>query len=334
LEEKYEKLHKVGEGTFGEVYKAKDKSLPSHVNEFVAIKLFKTKEGEGISFTTCREISLLQELKHENIVALKDVVIEPHKRQLHLVFEYAEYDLFVIIKAHHKAKQNLHEAAVKSFLWQILNGINYLHLNWIIHRDLKPSNILVMGEGSQSGIVKIADFGLARIFQAPLLELFKNGVVVTIWYRAPELLLGCRHYTRAIDIWAIGCIFAELLNLNAIFQGIEDQDPKAFQTDQIDKIFDVLGPITPDKWRDVRHLPSYEKIKDYKPMENRLRNKIKTPDSAMSNWKGFDLLMKMLDYDPATRITANNALEHPYFKEPPYPNINALSSVTLNLQNT
>jgi len=107
---------------------------------------------------------------------------------------------------------------VKSIMWQILNGINYIHNNWVVHRDLKPSNILIMGKGPDYGRVKIADFGMARLFQQPLRALHYDGVVVTVWYRAPELLLGAKHYTKAIDMWAIGCIFGELLTSSPLFQ--------------------------------------------------------------------------------------------------------------------
>uniref|UniRef100_A0A6B2L9B9 Protein kinase domain-containing protein n=1 Tax=Arcella intermedia TaxID=1963864 RepID=A0A6B2L9B9_9EUKA len=273
---------------------------------------------------------MLQELKHPNIVLLKDVMIDPIKKQLSLVFEYAEYDLFAIIRAHHKARQVLTEAAVKSFLWQILNGINYLHLNWIIHRDLKPSNILVMGEGApQPGAVKIADFGLARVFQSPLMDLSKNGVVVTIWYRAPEILLGAKHYTRAIDIWAIGCIFAELLINIAIFQGNEDHDQRSFQADQLEKIFEVLGTAAFQKWTEAKELQNYDKIKN-RNYERKLRNKIVRPTEPLTA-NGFDLLQRMLEYDPAVRITASDALDHVYFQEKPVPVINSLSCISINI---
>lgn len=132
-------------------------------------------------------------------------------------------------------------------------------INWIVHRDLKPSNILVMGEGEEHGVVKIADFGLARIYQAPLKPLAENGVVVTIWYRAPELLLGAKHYTSAVDMWAVGCIFAELLTLKPLFQGQEVKGtPNPFQLDQLDKIFKVLGHPTPEKWPTLVNLPHWQ----------------------------------------------------------------------------
>eukprot|EP01126_Amoeba_proteus_P063797 TRINITY_DN8833_c0_g1_i4.p1 TRINITY_DN8833_c0_g1~~TRINITY_DN8833_c0_g1_i4.p1 ORF type:complete len:247 (-),score=49.52 TRINITY_DN8833_c0_g1_i4:559-1254(-) len=178
----------LGEGTFGRVFQGKERST----GVTVAIKEFR-KGGnnlEGVSFTACREISLLKELRHPNIVELKDVVVDPSNTSIYLIFEFAEYDLIQILKKH---PHWLTRMVVKSFLWQILNGINYLHLNWIIHRDLKPSNLLVMGEPNK-GTIKIADFGLARLFQAPVRPLSDNGVVVTIWYRAPELLLGEEFY--------------------------------------------------------------------------------------------------------------------------------------------
>lgn len=162
---------------------------------------------------------LLRECIHENIVKLVNVHINHGDMSLYLAFDYAEHDLYEIIRHHReKISCSINAYTVKSLLWQILNGLNYLHSNWIVHRDLKPSNILVMGEGEEQGVVKIGDFGLARIFQAPLRPLSENGVVVTIWYRAPELLLGSKHYTSAVDMWAVGCIFAELLTLKPLFQ--------------------------------------------------------------------------------------------------------------------
>ena len=147
-------------------------------------------------------------------------------------FDYAEHDLYEIIRHHGDKGNNLiNQYTVKSLLWQLLNGLNYLHSNWIIHRDLKPSNILVMGEGGEHGVVKIADFGLARIYQAPLKALSDNGewccgnhLVSCTW-----LLLGARHYTSAIDMWAVGCSFAEVSDFEATFsRGRSQINTKSF----------------------------------------------------------------------------------------------------------
>ncbi|KAJ7524885.1 hypothetical protein O6H91_17G026100 [Diphasiastrum complanatum] len=261
--QEYELVGKIGEGTYGLVYLARSKKLSSRGVK-IAIKRFKqSKEGDGVSPTAIREIMLLRECMHENVVKLVNVHTNHLDMSLYLAFDYAEHDLYEIIR-HHREKLScsINQYTVKSLLWQILNGLNYLHSNWIIHRDLKPSNILVMGEGEEQGVVKIGDFGLARIYQAPLKPLFDNGVVVTIWYRAPELLLGAKHYTSAVDMWAVGCIFAELLTLKPLFQGLEDKSgPNPFQIDQLDKIFKVLGHPTPDRWPTIGHLPHWQQNK-------------------------------------------------------------------------
>lgn len=207
---------------------------------------------------------------------------------------------------------------VKSLLWQILQGINYLHRNWIIHRDLKPSNILVTGSDkppTDRGCVKIADFGLARLFQAPLRPLTDvDAVVVTIWYRAPELLLGSKHYTKAIDLWAIGCIFAELITSKPLFQGVEKErkgdDRNPFQTDQIDKIFKILGKPSQEQWSNIHELPNWSQAQAWTNHTGCLQDRVRGLKKGSA---GFDLLSKLLEYDPTKRITAENALKHPFF---------------------
>lgn len=216
-----------------------------------------------------------------------------------------------IIKTHRNKKYNLSEVSIKTILYQILKGIDYLHQNWVIHRDLKPANILVVSEGK----VKIADFGLARIFQSPLKPLYENGPVVTIWYRAPEILLGAKHYTCAIDIWAVGCIFAELFLKLPLFPGSEK-----YQEDQIKKVFEIHGVLNPERWSGCTDLPDYkkieEKVKEWEktkplPRRSEIPNLLNIPKDAL------DLLLKMLDYNPTTRISARQALSHPYFSSKP-----------------
>ncbi|XP_061346833.1 cyclin-dependent kinase E-1-like [Gastrolobium bilobum] len=323
--QQYDLIGKIGEGTYGLVFLAKIKSQSPRKS--IAIKKFKqSKDGDGVSPTAIREIMLLREIAHENVVKLVNVHINQADMSLYLAFDYAEHDLYEIIR-HHRDKLNhsINQYTVKSLLWQLLNGLNYLHSNWMIHRDLKPSNILVMGEGEEHGVVKIADFGLARIYHAPLKPLSENGVVVTIWYRAPELLLGAKHYTSAVDMWAVGCIFAELLTLKPLFQGAEVKaTSNPFQLDQLDKIFKVLGHPTLEKWPCLANLPYWQQdlqhIQGHKYDNTSLYNAVHLPPKSPA----YDLLSKMLEYDPRKRITAAQALEHEYFKIEPLPGRNAL----------
>lgn len=186
-------------------------------------------------------------------------------------------------------------------------------------------------------LVKIADFGLARIYQAPLRPLFENGVVVTIWYRAPELLFGSKHYTKAVDMWAIGCIFSELLTNQALFPGKEKdpKNPNLFQDIQLDRIFKVIGKPSIDIWPDLAALPDWQtgsgnmKWKDTIIEREWHHYPIFTPDNAMKlqqksypDINAYNLLCKMLEYDPQKRISASDALDHPYFKQDPAPGKN------------
>lgn len=325
ISEKYAPVGKIGEGTYGLVYKARQVQNTADPNgkgdSFVAVKKFKSfKSGDGISPTAIREIKLLRELKNRYIVDLVDVMLDEADKALYLVFDYAEHDLLEMIRWHHnRASQPMPMQTVKSLLWQILHGMNYLHKNWIIHRDLKPSNILVTGQDkppSERGCVKIADFGLARLFQAPLRPLTDvDAVVVTIWYRAPELLLGAKHYTKAIDLWAIGCIFAELITSKPLFQGQEKErkgdDRNPFQADQIDKIFKTLGKPTLEQWPGAADLPNWTHAQAWETYPSVLHERVRGLPKGSA---GFDLLSKLLEYDPNKRITAENALRHPFFQ--------------------
>ncbi|CAL8133679.1 unnamed protein product [Orchesella dallaii] len=324
---------KVGRGTYGHVYKARRKDgVPNPTNGRNDNRDYALKqiEGTGLSMSACREIALLRELKNPNVICLQKVFLSHNDRKVWLLFDYAEHDLWHIIKYHRAAKASkksvmVPKGMVKSLLHQILQGIHYLHDNWVLHRDLKPANILVMGEGPERGRVKIADMGFARLFNSPLKPLADlDPVVVTFWYRAPELLLGARHYTKAIDIWAIGCIFAELLTSEPIFhcrqEDIKTSNP--YHHDQLDRIFNVMGFPLEKEWEDIRKMPEHPTLlKDFKRTNYANCSLIKYMDrhKIKPESKAFLLLQKLLLMDPTKRITSEQALMDPYFNEDPVP---------------
>ncbi|EEB94795.1 hypothetical protein MPER_06335 [Moniliophthora perniciosa FA553] len=260
VQSKYTILGFISSGTYGRVYKAQSQDGSGTIH---AIKKFKPdKEGDvvtytGISQSAIREIALNREINHENVVALKEVILED--KSIYMVFDYAEHDFLQVIHHHSQTlRYPIPSAILKSLIYQLLNGLIYLHSCHILHRDLKPANILI----TSSGVVKIGDLGLARLIYEPLQPLFAGDkVVVTIWYRAPELLLGAKHYGKPIDCWAVGCVLAELASLRPIFKGEEAKmDGKKnvpFQKDQLLKIFEVLG--TPDTgiWPGLADMPEY-----------------------------------------------------------------------------
>uniref|UniRef100_A0A131XZ28 Cyclin-dependent kinase 8 n=1 Tax=Ixodes ricinus TaxID=34613 RepID=A0A131XZ28_IXORI len=326
---------KVGRGTYGHVYKARRKD-GSDTRDYA----LKQIEGTGISMSACREIALLRELKHPNVINLQRVFLSHNDRKVYLLFDFAEHDLWHIIKFHRTAKANKKQVLVprgmvKSLLCQILDGIHYLHSNWVLHRDLKPANILVMGEGPERGRVKIADMGFARLFNSPLKPLADlDPVVVTFWYRAPELLLGARHYTKAIDIWAIGCIFAELLTSEPIFhcrqEDIKTSNP--YHHDQLDRIFNVMGFPHEKDWEDIKKMPEHHTLmKDFKRSSYASCSLVKYMEKhkVKADSKAFLLLQKLLLMDPTKRITSEQAMQDPYFLEDPVPTQDVFAGVPI-----
>uniref|UniRef100_A0A0N5AQQ4 Cyclin-dependent kinase 8 n=1 Tax=Syphacia muris TaxID=451379 RepID=A0A0N5AQQ4_9BILA len=322
---------KIGRGTYGHVYKAHPRRpdiFGEDTKKEYALKLI---EGQGFSMSACREIALLRELKHPNLIRLRRVFLTL-ERKVWFCMDFAEHDLWHIIKFHRAAKQKktpvlVPKGMVKSLLYQILDGIHYLHTNWILHRDLKPANILVTGEGPgvERGRVKIGDMGFARVFYNPLRPLAElDPVVVTFWYRAPELLLGAKHYTKAIDIWAIGCIFAELLTSEPVFF-CREEDIKAsspYHQDQLNRIFTVMGFPSEKEWEDLRKMPEYQKLlQDFKRTNyaNCTLQRYMEKHKIRAETRAFSLLQRLLTMDPIKRITAQEALEDPYFKEDPKP---------------
>jgi len=288
--DRYSKIEKVGEGTYGVVYKARDVTT----NQVVALKKIRLEaEDEGVPSTAIREISLLKELKDDNIVKLLDIVHADQK--LYLVFEFLDVDLKRYMENGNRSGNPITTDIVKRFTRQLTSGLLYCHSHRILHRDLKPQNLLI----DKHDNLKLADFGLARAFGIPMRTYTHE--VVTLWYRAPEVLLGSRHYSTGIDMWSVGCIFAEMINRgHPLFPGDSE-------IDQIFKIFRVLGTPNEDNWPGIRQLP------DYKPTFPQWAAQDLTLQVPHLDEEGLNLLKMMLTYDASKRISAKRTLVHPYF---------------------
>eukprot|EP00834_Sanchytrium_tribonematis_P004572 NODE_233_length_12044_cov_0.738803.p4 type:complete len:329 gc:universal NODE_233_length_12044_cov_0.738803:5044-4058(-) len=284
----YLKLEKLGSGAIGIVFKAQNKST----GEFVALKRIRIdNEEEGIACTAIREISLLKELQHKNIVKLHDVIYT--ERKLTLVFEFAETDLKKYLDNH---SGQIELSTVKSFMFQLLQGLDYCHSRKIMHRDLKPGNLLI----SKQGILKLGDFGLARAFGIPV-RVYSNEVV-TLWYRAPDVLLGNKNYTHSIDLWSVGCIFAEILMTKPLFPG---SNPK----DQLKLIFKTLGTPTNQSWPGVTNFVNYPTDIPLYPPTN-ISELFPQLDE-----NGFNLLYGLLHYIPEQRLTTETALQSVFLND-------------------
>ncbi|XP_022836689.1 serine/threonine-protein kinase PITSLRE-like [Spodoptera litura] len=296
--EEFEYLNKIDEGSYGVVYRARDKST----DEIVALKRLKDlNESEGFSIAAQSELNTLLKLRHPNIVAGREIAVGSRSNEIYLVLEYVPHQLKSLLRSARENHLMFSPEHIKCVMTQLLKAVEHLHDNHIIHRDLKTDNILL----SQDGVLKVADFGLAREYGFPLQQ-YTPGVV-TLWYRAPELLLLSPEYSTPIDMWSVGCIFAELVNLRPLFPGTSELD-------QVHRIFLGLGTPSDAVWPGYSSLPPVGNIifDDYPP--GGLRNKISQKSFSED---GLCLLQGLLTYDPARRTTAAAALEHAYFKEQP-----------------
>jgi cyclin-dependent kinase 1 len=291
----YCKMDKIGEGTYGVVYKGRN----LHTGQVVAMKKIRLEnDEEGIPSTAVREVSMLKELHHPNIVDLICVIMEENR--LYLIFEFLSMDLkkYMDTELGNKIMQ---PSLVKNLLFQVLQGMCFCHQRRVIHRDLKPQNLLVEVKKNSPDppVIKLADFGLARAIGVPIRAYTHE--VITLWYRAPEILLGTQRYSLPVDMWSIGCIFAEMARGKPIFQGDSE-------IDQLFQIFRILKTPTEQEWPGVTSFP------DYKPSFPKwAENKLNAKMAKSLNEAGLDLLAQMLIYDPNDRISAKNAMKHPYF---------------------
>lgn len=283
----FQKIEKIGEGTYGIVYKAKNKGT----GQLVALKKIRPEsENEGIPATTIREILLLKNLKHPTIINLIEIIHNDDK--MYLVFEYMETDLKKLIDQFVVKNKSFEWAVVRKMAYQLCTAVSFCHSRNIFHRDLKPQNILV----DENFNVKLADFGLGRAASVPLRHYTPE--IITLWYRPPELLLGCKYYDASVDVWSLGCIIAELHTMAPLFMGDSE-------IDQLYKIFTILGTPTNETWPGVEAFPNYKK--DF-PSHRRKGYRGLIADKALER-----LIDKMLMYDPLARISADEALADAFF---------------------
>ncbi|CAA7408017.1 unnamed protein product [Spirodela intermedia] len=293
----YEKLEKVGEGTYGKVYRARERAT----GKIVALKKTRLPEDdEGVPPTTLREVSLLRMLSIDpHVVRLLDLKQGKNKEGqtiLYLVFEFMDTDLRKYIKTMRQQRTMIPSKTLKSLMYQLCKGVAFCHGHGVLHRDLKPHNLLM---DVKTMMLKIADLGLSRSFTIPIKKYTHE--ILTLWYRAPEVLLGATHYSTPVDIWSVGCIFAELATTEALFTGDSELQ-------QLLHIFRLLGTPNEEVWPGVSKLPNWHEYPQWIP---------KSLSSAVPNLEpnGVDLLSRMLQYEPSKRISAKKAMDHPYFED-------------------
>ncbi|XP_014210302.1 cyclin-dependent kinase 20-like [Copidosoma floridanum] len=294
--QRYSVAGKIGEGAHGLVLKAYDNASP--IPRPVALKRIMLKRIEdGISISVVREVKTLQRLKHPYIVELLDAF--PAGLDFVMVFEYMPSGLWELLK---DSDRPLKDSQIKTYMRMLLEGVAYMHSNSIMHRDLKPANLLIR----EDGVLTIADFGLARLMWEDISRPYSHQVA-TRWYRAPELLYGARFYNAAIDMWAVGCIFGEMLNNSPLFPGESD-------IEQLAIVLSHLGSPTAESWPELSSLPDYNKITF--PYHKGVVWERIIPDAQQ---EAMELIRSILMYDSAKRLTATEALRHPYFHTKPYP---------------
>lgn len=306
----FQKKHQVGEGTYGSVFVGAD----NITGEIVALKRINTEEEEnGFPITAIREVKILKALHHTNVVQLKEIVTSKDQgdipKNVFMVFEYLEYDLTGIIES---PEIKISQDHIKAWSNQLLKGVHYMHINKIVHRDLKASNLLI----NKRGELKIADWGLARSWNKEMKRLTNR--VITLWYRPPELLLGCIDYTTKIDMWSVGCIIAEMFRRGGLLKG-------STEPNQLDLIFKTMGHPTREDWPNIDKMcplwKNYEPQSGEQVFPRRLREELKArlPVNVM-NWMtphAIDMIESLLAHNPDKRWSAAQALTAEYFFDAP-----------------
>ncbi|KAI9904517.1 hypothetical protein N3K66_001046 [Trichothecium roseum] len=301
--ENYDKLNDIEEGTYGWVTRATEIAT----GKVVALKRLKLEPGDrnGLPVTGLREIQILRDCNHRNVVDLREVVVGDDTSRLDnsvfLVFEFFEHDVKSVLD---DMPEPFLTSEIKQLLLQLTQGVAYLHSNHILHRDLKTSNLLLNNRGR----LKIADFGMARYVGDPPPKL--TTLVVTLWYRSPELLLGAKTYGAGVDIWSVGCIMGELLTREPLLQGKNE-------VDQLTKIFELCGVPTDETWPGFRRLPNARSLR--LPQTGAAAGSVIRARFPTLTKAGASLLNELLSLDPSRRPSAQDMLAHEYFHQDPKP---------------
>ncbi|KUI60547.1 Serine/threonine-protein kinase ppk23 [Cytospora mali] len=305
--ENYDKLNDIEEGAYGWVARAKEIAT----GKVVALKRLKIEANDrnGLPVTGIREIQILKDCHHKNIVKLQEVVVGEDTSRIEnifLVLDFLEHDLKSILE---DMPQPFLASEVKTLLLQLAGGVAYLHDHYILHRDLKTSNLLLNNRGQ----LKIADFGMARYVGDPAPKL--TQLVVTLWYRAPELLLGAASYGEAVDMWSVGCIFGELLTREPLLQGKNE-------VDELTKIFELCGIPTEETWPGFRRLPNAKSLR--LPASRATAGSVIRAKFPLLTAAGASLLNGLLSLNPARRPSAKEMINHEYFRQDPRPKSEAM----------
>ncbi|KAG8460547.1 hypothetical protein KFE25_013197 [Diacronema lutheri] len=311
----FEKLEQIGEGTYGQVYKARSRDDGAIV-ALKKIRMTKDQEKDGFPITALREIKILNALRHENIVLLREIVTSAAseankgKGSIYMVFEFMDHDLTGLMDYQHSAPFSV--AQIKCYLRQLLNGLHFCHMNKVLHRDIKGANLLINNRGQ----LKLADFGLARTFDDQA-RAYTNRCV-TLWYRPPELLLGATLYGPEVDLWSVGCVFGEMLQRKPALPGKDEAD-------QLDLICRLCGMPDERSWPGVSRLPFYDKLVDRRgtyheqPHHAHARPLVAKLSRTVPDAAALDLLNSLLTLDPQARASCATALDHDYFRIEPLP---------------
>ena len=287
----YKKLNRIHEGTYGVVYRA----LEIPTGKVVAIKKLKLENDNTFPITSLREISIVRSLSHPHIMKIERVAVSECRTEIYIIMEYMEHELKDLLQI-----SRFTEPEIKKLMRDLLEGINHLHSKLIVHRDLKSSNLLYSNDGK----LKICDFGLARKLSNTADNLTKE--VITMWYRPPELLLETNKYSIEIDMWSVGCIFAELVLRTPLWKGTT-------VVEQLEQIFLTMGPPTDETWPEFRSYKLAPMFFGKKKTESKLREAFTKGESNLSN-EGVNLMSQMLSLNPNKRITAKKALCHVWFQ--------------------